>query len=66
MGAIQNEHETRYIRVETINLDTGELESVRTIDHNIKADRVWPGKHCYGPSVTAGKSLPGLWTRPLD
>lgn len=36
-----------YIRVSTIILETGQVESVRWMNHYSKEDRVWLGRHCY-------------------
>lgn len=33
--------------VETVNIETGERESRKVIDHNDRDDRVWLGKHCF-------------------
>lgn len=35
------------LKVETRNLETQELESEKVIDHDVKEDRVWLGRHCY-------------------
>ena len=45
------------LRVISKNMENGEIELTKVIDHNDREDRVWLGKHCFwafrnGRSVT--------------
>ena len=35
------------IRIITREIETGEVESDKIVDHDNHADRVWLSKHCY-------------------
>lgn len=50
-----------YVEVVTRSVESGEITSTRTIDHNNHGDRVWLGKH----SFWAMRNKHSVYTRPV-